>query len=32
MLDTTTMLVLLSIATNEMIKFMCMYPEVRFME
>ncbi len=31
-LDRTKMLVLLSLASNEMIKFMCMYPEVWFMD
>jgi hypothetical protein len=30
--DSTKMLVLLSLASNEMIKFMCMYPEVWFMD
>jgi hypothetical protein len=31
-IDSTKMLVLLSLASNEMIKFMCMYPEVWFMD
>ncbi len=31
-IDITKMLVLLSLASNEVIKFMCMYPEVWFMD
>ena len=32
LLDSTKMLVLISLATNEMVKFMCMYPDVWYMD
>ncbi len=32
LLNSTKMLVLISLATNEMVKFMCMYPDVWYMD
>ena len=32
LIDSTKMLVLISLATNEMVKFMCMYPDVWYMD